>query len=223
MFLSGTNIVLGSASQTADLDITATSGMQIQAGNLTVNGGSGGHTFVKTAAGNMTVVTTGNVIVNGGTSGGFAHVLGSPDLAMSVGGTVQMNATDPTAPARMESASASTINLDLTSGATSGGFFVNGMEGVISDSALGTGFYADGQPAVLGQNLMVTYNGAPAAAPATVSTPVDQAVNEIINATNQQTETITQTPGEDKEPAATSEEQKVAEGEKDKKSLPVCK
>ncbi|HXF67279.1 MAG TPA: hypothetical protein VNK67_11365, partial [Burkholderiales bacterium] len=213
MALAGANVALGSASQTSNLDIVAGGGMAIGTGNLTVTGGNGGYTFVRTSAGNMAIVTTGNVTATGGSAGGFAHVLGSPDLFMTVGGTVQMNATDPTAPARIESAAPTTINLNFPNLA-SGGYFVNGQEGVVADPALGTGFYADGQPAVLGVNLIVAYG----TGGTTTTPPVEQAINQVIASTNQQT-TIAETETAAGAGTGTAPE----EDDKKKKELPVCR
>ncbi|HET9403078.1 MAG TPA: hypothetical protein VFO57_00670, partial [Burkholderiales bacterium] len=213
--LNGANVHLGHASQTTNLDVIGGSGLGIiSAGELTVQGGSGGYTFVRSNSGNLAIATVGNVTVTGGDSGGFAHVLGSPDVVMSVGGTVQLNATDPTAPARIESALPSTIYLDFTT-VPSGGYFVNGVEGVTADPELGTGFYADGVPAVLDQNLLITYGGAGVVAPSVPG--VEQAVNQIIASTNQTT-TIT-----DEEPVPATSDGGTTGGEVKDKELPVCK
>ena len=217
VLLNGANVHLGHASQTTNLDVIGGSGLGIiSAGELTVQGGSGGYTFVRSNSGNLAIATVGNVTVTGGDSGGFAHVLGSPDVTMSVGGTVQFNATDPTAPARIESAIPASVYVDFTT-VPSGGYFVNGQESVTADPALGTGFYADGVPAVLDQNLFISYGGIPLVPPATSVPGVEQVLSQIIASTNQQTDATNETPGE---VVTLSEPQ---EGEKDKKGLPVCK
>ena len=91
---------------------------------------------------------------------------------------------------------------------SAGGYFVNGSEGVIS--AGNTGFFVNGLPAVLDQNFFVTY-GAAELPPA-----VQQAINQVVATTNQQTEL----PAGD----VTNETQGTGEmGEdKEKKQLPVC-
>jgi hypothetical protein len=210
--LHGANVKLGEAGQTSSLDVIGSSGLGIISdGDLTVEGGNGGYTFVRSDSGNLAIATIGSVTVTGGTSGGFAHVLGSPDVTMSVGGTVQFNATDPTAPARIESALPSSVYVNFTT-VPSGGYFVNGQESVTADPELGTGFYADGAPAVLDQNLFITYGGVPLVPPASVP-GVEQVVNQIVASTNQQTD----------EPVPTLvDDPNAGEGDKDKKDLPVC-
>jgi filamentous hemagglutinin family protein len=191
--LTGANVNIGQAGQTSHLSMFAGNGLGILTpGNVTVQGGDGGHTLV-VGANNLAIGAGGDVTVNGGSAGGFAHVIGSPDLIMEVGGSVQVNATDPAAPALIESASASTILLDFPL-LPSGGFFVNGQENVVFDPATETGFFADGQPAQVGTSLLVTYGEMPTPAPQPSLTVdnanqlMNSANNEIVNATNQQTD-----------------------------------
>ncbi len=111
-------------------------------GSLTLTNGAsiygGGNAFINTG---------GNVTVDS------SDILGNPDVFMTVGGVVNINnggTIDASAP--------STIHLTFPM-LTIGGFFINGIEGVVFDSLTGTGFRADGSPAILGTNLLVAYGG----------------------------------------------------------------
>jgi hypothetical protein len=160
---------------------------------------------------NTTIATGGNVAVNGGTApGAFAHVLGFPDVVMSVGGTVGINATSSVAPARIESGLPTTINLNFPMH-SSGGFFVNGVENAVFDSATQSGFFANGAPAVLGQSLVVTYGGA-----LQTSAPSLEAPNEQTQIALNELSKLGQNQGESG-PALGPDE------EKRKKELPICR
>jgi len=168
----------------------------------------------------VTGVSAGNFNVLGGANSSANALLQGMDVDLTVGttsGFLNLASGIDGASAQIHSVSPSTITLTFPTLA-SGGFFVNGVEGALNDGA-STGFFADGAPAVLGENLLVTYGGV-----ATLPPALDQAVNQVINATNLQTEIVNETPGEDKEPTtANSEEQKIVESDNDKKALPVCK
>jgi hypothetical protein len=217
VLLVGGSVNIGSASAGASTDVVASGSGFLgvaAAGDFNVLGGSasGAYAFVKGLGNSVTINTGGNVNVIGGSGpGAFAHVQGSPDVLMNVGGVVNMSGTSG-APGRIESASPITISLAFPNLA-SGGYFVNGQEGVVADPQLGTGFYADGSPAVLGVNLLVSYGGAPATPPPST---VESSINQVIVAINQQIE-ITETAGTQGEGPEAQEE------EKKKKELPVCR
>lgn len=142
----------------------------------------------------------------------LAGIYGYPDVNMTVGGTVNLAAGTGTGSyAVIEAMTPQSINLGLPSLA-SGGFFVNGVEGVVYDATTETGFMADGAPAILGVNFNVTYglSGGEILPPS-----VDQAINQVVSTTNQQSaiiqNAVTETAGGNGE-----------EDDNKKKSLPVC-
>jgi hypothetical protein len=131
------------------------------AGNLFLQGGGAASAYAEiTAAPGATqnISALGNVLVNGGSgSGAYARIYGDPDAKLTVGGVLQMNSGSGTGSyARVESASATSIVLAFPNLA-SGGYSVNGVDGATYDAATSSGFLAGGQPAVLGQNLLVSY------------------------------------------------------------------
>jgi filamentous hemagglutinin family protein len=156
----------------AFLDITAiTSVTQLRAGtNLTVavdevmltgGGVNGAVAELLGGPGTFNLVTNGDIVLTGGSGlGAFTRIFGNPDVNLTVGGAIHMNAGSGLgAFAAIESASPTSINIDFPNLA-SGGFFVNGVHTVF-DTATASGFVAGGAPAVLGQNLNVTYALAP--------------------------------------------------------------
>ncbi|MDH4294098.1 MAG: hypothetical protein OEV84_08405, partial [Betaproteobacteria bacterium] len=125
----------------------------VAGGSLTLNPNMNMESsFLGSDGGNATVITGGNVTVNN------SFIYGNPDVNMTVGGSVFINGT-LASPAQIEAGSPQTINL-LFPILTGGGYFVNGIEGVVFDPVTNTGFFADGSPAILGTNLKVTYGGA---------------------------------------------------------------
>jgi filamentous hemagglutinin family protein len=168
----------------------------------------------------MTVGTLGNLNVLGGAEPTATATLAGTDVDLLVGaisGFVNVVTGSTGASAQISAGSPDTITL-LFPTLTAGGFFVNGIEGVISDG--NTGFFANGQPAVLGDSFMVTYGGTQIVLGGGGNLPsgVEQVIDQVIIATNQQTD------------LATGDLNKEAEGgntgnlkeEKEKKSLPVC-
>ena len=76
---------------------------------------------------------------------------------MRVGGVIRLAAgSGAGSAATIESASPTSIYVFFPNLA-SGGYFVNGVEGVVYDAATGTGFIAGVSPAILASNLLITY------------------------------------------------------------------
>ena len=181
-------------------------------------------------AGNIMSVSADTLNVTGGADlGGNASLRGGSVVDITSNTAVNLTANGGTA--IIEAGSPLTIQLSFPLLA-SGGFFVNGVEGAVVDPAPPTtptaGFFANGEPAVLGQSLQVTYGLAPPAPLPTeltaTTTTVDQTINQIIATVNGLT-TSTTSPTEEEETKETvaSTESGGTEGGKDKKELPVCK
>ena len=153
----------------------------IAAGNLNVNNvtvQSAGAVSV-TVGNNLNVDgAAGRLMSNGGSFSGYVTkdinvtnggiIYGNPDVsgpptgfdptikALAVGGKIFIS--DPGS--RIEAGSAHSISIwfPLLTGSTTGGFSVNGsMTGQVWDASTLTGFYAGGQPAVLGGSLKIYY------------------------------------------------------------------
>lgn len=95
----------------------------------------------------MNIGTGGNVLVDS------SSVYGYPDVSLTVGGNINMNNGGT-----IEAGSLTTIYAFFPM-LVSGGYFVNGIEGVVYDSLTSTGFMAGSSGAILGTNLLVTYGG----------------------------------------------------------------
>jgi hypothetical protein len=166
IFLLGANISIGSPSAFGSKFVDASGILSLSTpGNLTVRGGSGaGASTIVTGGAGVDAVVGGNVVVAGGSgSGADAVILGIPDVTMSVGGTVQLvGDTSSGSAARIEAGSPLTIHLTFPLLATDG-FSVNGVVNAIVDDTSNpvSGFFVEGSAAVLGQNLFVSYGGAP--------------------------------------------------------------
>ncbi len=143
--------------------------------------------------GNTYITTGGNVNVDN------SHILGSPDVFMTVGGVVNMDNAGT-----IEADAPTTIHLTFPM-LTSGGYFVNGIEGVVYDELTLTGFLADLSPAILGTNLLVTYGGG-----ATLNIPTDTLIVAMGESTKPPD------PDKDKNIFKETEEDK-------KKDAPVCR
>ena len=133
--LAGANIVMDNAYVNGDTGVSVGA-----TGSLSVMNGSELY-----SEGNAYITTGGNVTVDN------SYIYGTPEVVMNVGGVINMNNLGT-----IEAGSPSTILLTFPM-LTGGGFFVNGLEGVVYDS--GTGFVVLGDPAILGTNLLVTYGG----------------------------------------------------------------
>ncbi|HEU0290728.1 MAG TPA: hypothetical protein VFR39_08255, partial [Burkholderiales bacterium] len=196
--LNGNNLFVGFTTSTAPTTVSAGTLMTAtSAGNLNVLGGanSGANALLEGMNVNLTV----------GTTAGFLNVAGG-----SNGATAQISSVSPT-----------TINVFFPN-LGSGGYFVDGVEGAVTNG--NTGFFAGGQPAVLAQNLIVTYGLAPPPPPppppatgggeGEETTADDQTTNNL----NTISEIITgpETQGDGSTGGATPDE-------KEKKGLPTCK
>jgi filamentous hemagglutinin family protein len=203
--LAGNNIFIGFNSSTAPTSVVASDLVTgVSAGNFNVLGGS--------TSGANALLEGQNVDLTVGTASGYLNVVSG-----SSGATAKISSVSPT-----------TITVNFPN-LSSGGYFVDGLEGAIGNG--NTGFFAGGSPAVLDQNLIVTYGVAPPPPPPPPSPPpggtqtgeetagVDQVISQIIASANEQTDPTNETPGENTVAASTDPKG----GEKDKKELPVCK
>jgi filamentous hemagglutinin family protein len=171
----------------------------VAGGNLSVLPGTyGGYSTLGSFGGLTAVVTGGNVLVD------QSRILGNPDVLMTVGGVININGTMAYG-GRIEASSPSTIQLEFTN-LTSGGFSINGIEGVVYDPVTNTGFFANGSPASIGNGLVVTYSGTTT----TFSPPTD---------------TLIVAMGESSKPPDPEKDKDVFEDIKDdkKKEAPVCR
>jgi filamentous hemagglutinin family protein len=154
------------------------------------------------SSGLMTVKTGGNVLVD------QSGIYGSPDVIMNVGGVVNINGSAAYGgyAGSISAGSSDTIHLTFTN-LTSGGFSVNGIEGLVFDPATNTGFFANGSQAVLGDSLLVTYGGGGGA---TLNIPTD---------------TLIVAMGESSKPPDPEKDKNVFEDveEGKKKDAPVCR
>jgi filamentous hemagglutinin family protein len=186
------NYAYGNASTTA-----------VAGGNLNVlSGDLYGTSYSSLGTSSNTIVTTGgNVVVDRST------IYGYPEVNMQVGGTVSING-DTIYSGRIEAGSPSTINIELTK-LVSGGYSVNGVDGALYDALTGSGFLVLGNPAVLGETMMVTYTGASITQP---SAPTD-ALNVAMSQAAKPLE------GQQSTGATSSEDDKK---DSKKKDLPIC-
>jgi hypothetical protein len=221
--LSGSNVSVGSTTASAPSSVTAGSAMSIVAlGDLKITGGSGsGASALVSSSGALMVTATGDVALSGGSgANAWAKLSGNPDVMLAgIGGAVRLDAGSGTGSyAKIDAIAPTTIYLDLIN-AASGGYFVNGIEGVVYDPVTGTGFFAGGLPAVLGTNLVVTYGGVPLPP----GSPILEAIEEALQAP---TQTLIVATTESTSPPDAEKEKDIFEedGKKDKKKeAPVCR
>ncbi len=212
--LKGANVLIGDSAATSAASVYASSQLDVVAGGLTLQGGSGANaSALVSSSGALNVSASGDVVLTGGSGAdAWAKLSGNPDVVLaSVGGAVRMSAgTGTNAYAIIESVSPTTIYVTFPN-AGSGGYFVNGTGGVVYDAATHTGFVAGGNPAVLGSNLVVTYGGSSTTVP---SGSLELPVQTLIVAT-----------GESQEPPDAEKDKDVFEDieEKKKKEAPVCR
>lgn len=182
--LGGANILLDDAS------VSGNTGVAVSAtGNLDLMSGS----YLGTNSGIAYVNTGGNVTLNDSSR------IYAPDVMMSVGGVINMNSGST-----IGASLPSTIHLTFPT-LTSGGYFVNGIEGVVYDEATFTGFCSPNCPAILGTNLLVTYGGG-----AALNIPTDALIVAM---------------GESSKPPDPEKDKNVFEDieESKKKDAPVCR
>jgi hypothetical protein len=144
--------------------------------------------------------------VVGGTGSSATSTLSGLDVNLIVGttsGFVNIVTGVDGAAAKISAGSPDTIHLHFPTLAQ-GGYFINGAEGVISSG--NTGFFANGLPAILGENLFITY-GASALPPDVVL-----GVNQVVDSTNQLSNLTNTDPN-----AGLG-----GPGEEEEKKLPVC-
>jgi hypothetical protein len=208
----------------------------IGAGEIKLLGGGGTNAFaeIRGGPGAFHVTTTasatssGDVLLTGGTgNGAFARIFGNPDvgsllLPVSVGGAIRMNSGSGTgASASIASASPTSIYINFPNPPASGGYFVNGVEGVVHDSGTSSGFVGGALSAVLNTNLFVTYGlTLPPSLPPGSGLDLDVANRVLIQAVNQTASTGNSAPatGQDGGGAISG----GTNEEKQKKSLPMC-
>lgn len=202
---AGGNLNIGGAGGYNNYAYGNTNTVAVAGGNLNVQAGDYYYYYYGPPAStlgsfssNTTVKTGGNVVVDN------SSIRGGPDVMMQVGGAVFVNGTLSN-PGRIEAGSVNTITLVLT-GLTGGGFSVNGVSGAVYDALTDTGFLTNGNPAVLGETMMVTYTGA------SISPPTDT----LIVAMNQATK-----PPEDQKSTGAMESEDEKNKDK-KKDLPIC-
>jgi hypothetical protein len=169
LLISG-NVSSGAQSITASGDMTVAAGtghgVTVKAngsqsfnvgGSFSLLGGSAFDGYVQTIAkGPLEVRTGGNLMVQGG-SGFFAYGLlyAADEVRLTVGNEVHLNGgTWPLAFARIQSGFCDKIYLDFPN-RTSGGYFVDGREGVTHKGL--DGYYTGVLPAKLGRSLIVEY------------------------------------------------------------------
>jgi hypothetical protein len=169
LLISG-NVSSGAQSIAATGDLTITPGqgpnVTVQAygpqtftagGSFSLLGGSAFNGYAQTIAmGPLAARTGGNLTVQGG-SGFLAYGLlyGAQDVRLTVGNEVHLDGGAwPLAFARIQSGFWDKIYLDLP-GQTSGGYFVDGREGVTHRGL--DGFFTGLRPARLGRSLIVNY------------------------------------------------------------------
>jgi hypothetical protein len=161
--------------QAGNLDIVADGGEGFSIGvngnnvvlaGANVNIGSASAPFATLVSANnlLSVTTPGNVTVTAGTGvGADAVLLGGVDVTMSAGGTVQLNGNMTSgSAAKIEAGSPRTINLTFPL-ISADGFSVNGVANAIVDDVSNpvSGFFVQGSPAILDQNMFVTYGNIP--------------------------------------------------------------
>jgi filamentous hemagglutinin family protein len=137
--LGGGNIIFdnGGSATGATSASASTSGALTLSNDSSITGGNG----------NTYITTGGDLLVQSDSS-----IYGTPDVVMKVGGKVRMNSGGV-----IEAGSANTLRLTFANPST-GGIVINGINGLVYDSATGTGFIAGGSPAVLGGSLIVSFD-----------------------------------------------------------------
>jgi hypothetical protein len=168
--VTGTSLQVNGASAPAAL--SGAQGAQLAiAGDVVITGGSGS-AALGGVDGLCTGTIGGNLALTGGSgANASATLFGSPDVGsaaspLRVGGTITFqNGTGANAFARISAAAPESVFINFPN-LTSGGYTVNGLPVTSLD---GSGFYADDLPAILGDNLHITYgngttynNGVPA-------------------------------------------------------------
>lgn len=190
-------VALGGANITLDhgANVTgATSASAVTAGDMKLFNDS----LITGGNGNTYITTGADVLVESDSS-----IYGMPDVVLKVGGKVRMNSGGV-----IEAGSANTLRLTFAKQST-GGFVVSGIEGLVYDSATGTGFIAGGSPAVLGGSLLVSFESA--GSPGVLNVPTQNLIVAL-------TDSI-KPPAKDESTGTLNEK----EDPKKKKDAPACR
>jgi hypothetical protein len=222
--------IYANSNQNATAIVTGLAGITLDTGGIFVDAGNNASALISTN-GSLNVLNNSPVTVNGGNNGlvlidtgGDVNVVGSNyyapsiiqashEVVMTVGGTVNLHSGDGGeaggAIIAAESPDTIFINFRNISSRDGGGYFVNGQEGLIWDEATQTGFFADGAPAILGQNLFITYSGS------------DELPQQIKNALNSITDEVNKVLKKDKKDDKDQSDTKD-DGKNDDKDKPTC-
>jgi filamentous hemagglutinin family protein len=200
---AGGSISIGDTSAFSQASAIGSNGVNaVAGGSLTLNPNVNmTPSELKSFGGNTVVTTGGDVVVN------YSRIIGDPDVIMTPGGTVQINGVSGN-PGSIDAVSPTSIYLTFPNG-LSGGFIINGVSGVVYDSATLTGFTAGGQPVVPGVNFVTTYLGS-----GSTSTSITVPTQNLIVAANSSTK-----------PPDPEKDKDVFEEIKDekRKDAPVCR
>jgi len=194
---AGGSITIGGPGSYGVSAYGGSSAAAVAGGNLNVLYGDGSPSFFGSFGGSTTVNTLGNVTVDQST------IFGNPEVTMTVGGVINMNGTLAYG-GTIEAGSVQTIFVNFPN-LTSGGYFVNGIEGVVYDPDTSTGFVALGNPAILDTTLFITYGGGPV-----LNIPTDALIVAM---------------GESLEPPEAEKNKDIFEETEDekKKNAPICR
>jgi filamentous hemagglutinin family protein len=174
------------------------------AGSLNVTNGSNVEANSPLENDGLVVVSAGQDVNVAGGDDDFtaSSIYGGAEVDMTVGGTVHIDAGGGEgSSAQIAANSSDTIFVHFFGSLTSGGYFVNGQEGVIYDTASESGFAVNDVAAVLNQNLFIDYtNPSNPSTPASSSglpTDVTTALDYIISEINQNIENTDNNQEED--------------------------
>lgn len=162
--------------------IEANNNVGILAGSLALNGSH------ISASNEVIAAVKNNLTITGGADGGegfnSAYIFGGEEVRLAVGGKLSLKSGDDGSSAYVSAGSVETIYLDFPS--SGGSFEVDGKANALSSSQNeGTGFFTNGEVAVLGDTLKVRYGSQTqsGSAPSVVTTLINQTTNDIVNST----------------------------------------
>jgi len=161
-------------------------------GDLNVTNGSYVEAYSPMANDGVAFIDAHNVNVKGGSddfTGSEIYAGSEIDLIVEGGGTVHIDAGGGEgSSAQISVGSVDTIHVHFFGPLTSGGYFVDGTEGAIYDAATDSGFLANGEAAVLNQDLFIDYTN-PAPASTVLPPDVTTALSFLTGEINQQDKT----------------------------------
>lgn len=131
--------------------------VNVSAHNVSLEGGKNLGGFAAITGGPVAVTTTADFSIAGGSGlGAFGWLLSNQDINLTVGGNLRLNSGSGFGSfARIQAGgSGSEITVRFPN-LSSGGYFVNGVEGRISQGL--TGFFTGIKPAQLGDTLIIKY------------------------------------------------------------------